>query len=253
MDFYQYHDNCTIIPSSYDDDSLPNFSQALELVGSNHSFVDFKLDITEEEKLIFEQLTANSTSEYYQPNTSEFQPKYTEYLKSIGNTDELSSHSASILARLINSYMTQVPAMSITGSSWAPTFIEEPIFWHIDGAVEDGDIRVAITLKGPSTMFCNLEETRRLEELDIVYTIMDAYSKATTHDEEIAENEAIVKASASLPTLCSAERGHKIHQPGSYLGTVFVAGKTGLSAMHTVPTMTKEARIFLSLWEDHPI
>jgi hypothetical protein len=264
MDFYQYYDNCTTIPSSYYDGSLLNFNQALELVGANHSFLDFKLDITEEEKLIFEQLNVNSTSRYEQflpsANLSEFQHSYTEYLKSIGNTDKLSSYTASILARLFNNYMTQMHTSDtlIFGSSWAPTFIESPIFWHMDNQAEDEsgeytqpDIRVAITLMGPGTMFCDLEDNHRSEELDILNSAANIYN---TLDENASEDSialALNNALANLPPICSAEKEHKIHQPDRYSGTIFVGGKAPFATIHSVPTMTTE-RIFIFMSGEHP-
>jgi hypothetical protein len=269
MNFYQYHDYCAESLNLVSDGSsieLPNFPQAFNMISANDSFIDFKLDISVEEQLIFEQLSVNSASSYQlslqSHNITGFQSEYLDYLKSIGNGDKLSAYASSVLARLVDGFMSETNNnhFLVFGTSAVPTDLDN-IFWHIDnyrdgrGEPEDYrylELRILITLKGPSTWICDLEAgaEKRQEEIAILNQHYKALKKAL---EKVNETN-MADVLASLPKYgvpCSAEKGHKIHQANTLVGTLFVTGKTENSAVHTSPLVTGE-RIFISFSCEKP-
>jgi hypothetical protein len=226
-----------------------NFESAVGMLGPDNPFVGFDLNITSQEREVLESLQSNQTSIYelktLEGNLDSFQHTYTQYLVSIGNNPYISSSAAAIITKLINSF--GIKDIHYYGSSND----ESPaLLWHIDQYAliyEKPVYRIAITLKGPGTLFCKPSEQVNEKSLFI-----EKFKEVSDMFMYSLESQSFNTDIFSLQNkLCSFENGHKIYQAETLSATIFtVGGKidniSPLSAVHTSPKNQAE-RIFLSL------
>lgn len=225
-----------------------SFEEALTMLGQEHQFAFFDLGFTEDEKSTIDKLIVDKASDYVvnfaSNNIQKFYTEYTKFLQDIGNNNEISLKTASIMARTFNKLnLCSNQACNIgISSNIAGNNIVDIVEWHIDlhDTSKIPPYKVAIALKGPATLFCKLTEDEQLkkEAYDITLNNLDLLYNASVNETALEE--------LKLGSPCPSEKGHIIYQASPYHGAVFVIGKTNFSAIHRAP-LINENRIFLSL------
>lgn len=272
---------CSEEPSSSEQLGV-SFEQAFTNIGPEHPFIDFDIGFSAEQKYWLNQLVVTTTKSFEEGrdnlnNFANFETTYTEFLREIGNTEEVANKVTLIISNWMQSNLqaTADPTNESTLIfSAAALANNNPLVWHIDNSNTTYDhieLRIATTLLGSKTLFCQLAENKQTwkAEIDHANHLSDIFEQVSNkifakldnpNSSEHENNPLIIKEFNELyaerikdeKSVCSEEVGHAIHQLTlPHAATLFVGGKTDFSAIHTAP-ITDKPRLFFSFTAKKP-
>lgn len=213
----------------------------IQLLGSNHNYIIFDLQLTESDLNCLEQIKVTNNKEYSRfGDLPLLEKELPEYLKSIGNDDPEINRNTTIL---ICKIAKQVVSASKKDSAWVtlratiPSDKFKTPRWHSDGPFyppKNSDsyydpyyepyghqYKFVWTPKGPSTLFYDLPDTQR-EEFD---RLSFHYDRDALH------------------------RFIDIHKAVSFekdFGAFFIVGNMKYGAVHSEPDLVSD-RLFISI------
>jgi len=219
--------------SSYD-----NLTSSLD---QTHTFVNLDLGAKDLNDLSMLKVINERRKVYFGIySRKKFRIMITEYLKEIGNNDQIAMKSANILTNIIESYLHATNRDYLwfeMRPKLANNHFDIPR-WHTDGYFYDRvaysesqqpQYKLAGALIGPTTLF-------KLDNPEILSTYFETRRSL---DKDISEMEArkiIIEALAEYP----------MHQPGNGEAAIFAVGSVNRSAVHSEPPFDID-RIFYSV------
>lgn len=200
-------------------------TQAVPLPTANQPFVLFDLELSDVEKECLNSIAINRIAHY--ENYGRFDLLRAEVCSYIGSLGGNSEYTTSIVAQLVERLVLKVIRFTGQETLWVTmrAFIPVETFkiprWHADGYYYPStqeQYKVAITLKGPGTLFYNASPTERAR-LDY-----------------LKQNIPMLTQELDSSLILHTEYGQ---------GSIFVVG-TDYAPFHTEPNITAN-RLFLSM------
>lgn len=238
-----------IIPPEGFSDNQDNFELSPEV-----PYLDFDLEVTEEEKFSLDKLTITSQNNYINyDRLDSLLEEANEFINKIGEgNSEVSLIIAKLIVRIVNQaidyflekYNRETAIVEMRASTPNPLF--QIPRWHQDGLYfslgEKENYKAVVTLKGPSTLFYrpSQEQKEFMEQLkrETPPPPVDSEGKldlvAAFHQQQknrVKLADAFDKSKATSPTFGR--------------GSIFIAG-TNYAAVHSEPDITSQ-RFFLSI------
>ncbi|MBV8661089.1 MAG: hypothetical protein JO129_03015 [Candidatus Dependentiae bacterium] len=209
-------------------------------------FACFDLNISQEELQVLQSLIINETENCCKPhvlnyygNLAQFQLKVVDYLQLLGNSKEDSLIAAEIIHKIVSDCLSalDLPEAWIAIRAFEPNDLYDIVRWHIDSErlykINSGFLlKVVCTLKGDSTLLCNVPKNARDEFLKIQ---TKKYS-----DPKGQQGYLKRKDIADLLQIYEVESA----EPGQ--GAIFIIGSETIGAIHSEPAIDKD-RIFMSI------
>ncbi|AYV82737.1 MAG: hypothetical protein Hyperionvirus2_105 [Hyperionvirus sp.] len=158
------------------------------------------------------------------------------FLQTLGNNE---IESVNILEKIINRIINKVSRAYKKDCVWVSLRVTLPASsyeprWHIDGNFYKSDqkfqSKFVTVLKGPGTLFAELDEQTRAEFFNTAHIVPWNYDQ-----QQLYQNKII----ADAPNI-------KFTQLTNNQGAIFIVGNLTLSAIHSEPPFN-EPRIFLSI------
>lgn len=230
---------CTL---SFGSECSADLKSRLEKIDKDNPFLDFTLGLSEEEKKTITKIKINS--EGIKPydnfgNLNKLTSEVSVFLESLGNSKELSSSATNIIERIVHDVKTafDTETVWITIRLFTKSTLFDMPRWHTDGyyysPFEGNQYKVALTLKGPGTLFLKLpSEVRKL--------FMETQYEMTPENSDEMRKKLI-----RLLEKYSIDKS-LIHQGKAYSGTVFIVGNSDNAAIHSEPPINSE-RLFVSI------
>lgn len=230
-----------------------NITNALQQLNAKSSFADFSLKITKHEKQNLENISIKNRSPYDNyGNLEGMVVDLTLFFQSMNNDYNTSLQAAKSIHKIIKKIKQDLKSESF----WMTirVFNSSNDFdlprWHQDGyyyAPFSGfAYKIALTLKGPSTLFYNIPTKDRKEFYKIFCckTIEQKFRNAKGEYEQILTLYGDSKdGRKELDKLVDHS---KIYQPPACAGAVFIVGDKDTAAIHSEPSI-HEDRIFISI------
>lgn len=208
----------------------------------NKSFVHFDLGLSEAEKLPFSKVRVDEVNpvEPYEGfcNLSDLKTGIIEYFQKIGNEQSLSKSVGDIIDKLIKEMGKGFEEHArVPQHAWVTirASIPNPLFkiprWHSDGTYFSGSAKqykVAISLKGPSTLFCALPPEKKESFYELQNKIENPF------DEKMRMEMVSFIADAKIDSVKFGT------------GSIFAVGRPE-GAVHSEPNQSDSSRIFMSV------
>lgn len=201
------------------------------------SFAHFNLELSDAESAALRQLMIGRTCTYDNfGNMPSLETETVNYVASLGAAPFV----ATLVGRIVSDVTNRAVSIFNAETAWVtlraslPSGAFDIPRWHMDGYFfrpYSGDQRkVAVTLKGPTTLFSRVPGEWRAAFLECAHR----YQHAPMALEGRTELAKIVSASGGSETA------------GEMQGTIFVVGDCDRAAIHSEPAMQSE-RLFLSI------
>lgn len=224
----------------------PDLKTALQRLNAQTPFVDFDLDLTEDEKHQFAKLAVKSGiyCDNY-GNLSRLLVDLTVFFESLGNDYNSSYTAAKAIYRVVRNVIKDFGTESFWLSMRLPGKSDafDVPRWHTDGYYYqpfEGNVpKVFFVLKGPTTLFYNISSKNR-EKFNEIF-----YRKVEDKDEVGSPFYYYGGTMAGRKELNKLVDYSKVHQPPLYTGTVLLAGGED-ATIHSEPPI-HEDRIFISI------
>ena len=220
-----------------------HYGEAFKLLEKGvEQFVDYPLILSELEEYNLGILKINQTKRYsydHQPNGN-ISTGLTSFLQAIGNSYEVSLSIAKLVENVVSNvfFYHNRNILYLRMNSYNPSDNEDTFEisrWHFDLlSFREYPYKIAITLKGPKTLFVKLPFNIREE-----FIIMQEYVDSRNHSE-------VRLKSANLIKECINNKSCVLHQAMHKQATVFSIGNQSFAALHSEPPIYSE-RLFLSI------
>lgn len=237
----------------------PSSASEVSPIGSQRPYLDFDLELTAEEKLLFqrfdlslvERLSADLTQFSVFGSMEMFEEKFACYLSQLGRNElEVVTHAAKIMAKLSQRVLEHFE-QSCGWFCLRPT-LPNDLFkiprWHRDGyfysPYQDPQAKAVMVLKGPRTLFYEASAAQRaaMEEFD---KSAPPLTPRMTKLDEFLKYQDTVRVQLDKHVF---DRSQAVVAPYG-VGTLFTVGAHG--AVHSEPHMN-EPRLFLSVLPGTP-
>lgn len=206
-----------------------------EAIKSEDSFVIFKLNLSTEERQMLHNLKADKENSYNNFGAIDLiKPEASRFLQYIGNNQETSDATAKVIHRLVSEALSAFNADAgwVSIRAFVPSDDYDTPRWHKDGwffnTPEGYQRKVAIVLKGASTLFNNMPKSQQVA--------FDELCNALSSDQLKVENRRKIAELVDSGLTQTAKEDE---------GSIFVVG-SNRAAIHSEPPIHSE-RIFLSI------
>lgn len=143
--------------------------EQLPFLTPTQPFINFDVGLSDTDKKLLQEIRFNNQGSYYAfDNFYEIVPEVTRLLKSLGNSEHISSRTAKIIYDIVIQVLSTLNHcaawVSIRCFTKQDTYIMPR--WHTDHEVPmiyqiGFKYKLTCTLKGPGTIFCNASEALR--------------------------------------------------------------------------------------------
>jgi len=216
------------------------------------SFTSFDLQLTVEEREIFESLQIKNLSPYNLYGSIEGkETEISEYITSLGNDQDKAQYVAQIIINISKEILTgfDAPAAWITLRSSHPNHQFDIPRWHTDGyfypPFEGLQYKFAVTLQGPGTLLSEVTTATRNEYIKIYKEAWDTIKNS--NDTTTIRERLIQHSNESRPLFVPLFPQDKIVQATALEGILFTVGnQKGTATFHSEPSIDRY-RLFMSI------
>jgi hypothetical protein len=238
-----------IIPPEDSDDNMQNTTH----LSPEIPFLDFDLELTEEEKCSLEKMTITSQTGYINyGHLDNLLDEASEFINKLGEgNSEISIIIAKLIVRIVNQAITyfQENYNRETAIVEMRAFIPNPAFkiprWHQDGyyfTQKEEDYKAVATIKGPGTLFYRPSH----EEKEYMAQIKRDHPPITLDSNGKPDfNEIIRQSDEDRAKLANFFDKSKATSTAFGKGSIFISG-SDYAAVHSEPDITSQ-RFFLSV------
>ncbi len=224
----------------------PDLKRALVSLNAQNPFMDFNLGLSESEKHQFNRIVVEPCDCYNNyGNLRGLVVDLTIFFESMGNDYDSSYVVAKSIHKIVQKIVRDLRAESFWLTMRIPN--KSNLFdvprWHQDGyyysPFRGFMYKIALTLKGPTTLFYNIssQDRKKFDEIfdrKIEYKDENGQLQRESYGDTIEGRKELDK-----------DIDHsKVHQPKLYTGTVFIVGDN--AAVHSEPPIHSD-RIFISI------
>lgn len=213
--------------------TTPFLKQQLLSIHEQQPFVHFNLGLSSEDKKLLTVIKVDKEDIYNNfYDLKQLIPELVRFFVSLGNSELVARAIANIIDRIVDQVLEELSCetawVAVRCSKKQDTFVVPR--WHIDGdfpqAYATGlKYKVACALKGPSTLFCNVDQSLRQKFCEI---------SKNNNMKGLSRRQLLQELLQSI-NISSALAGE---------GTLFLIGRYG--AIHSEPDINQD-RIYLGI------
>ena len=240
-----YHQKYTTYKAKYI--LLKNMKTSYDsLLETDKSHVFVNLNLSNDDKQVIKSLSVKNQFNFsyfgfFHPD--QIKKSITKYLIKVGNDPIISQKSASVILKIIKSYLIVTDKEYLwfdMRSSNPNNFFDMPR-WHVDGPMYNPEyyikndlpqFKLAGVLIGPTTLF-------KLDNKEMLESYREAFSFAHKNFDKSATMEKRKFINDKLDK-------YESHQPANDEASIFIVSSKNKSAVHSEPPVNKD-RIFYSV------